>query len=78
MSRWMHAHLAAREDEINRSMAGTGVRLCFHADRTVTQGEGGMVRTECDYCPAWAVDRNGMPDLFPFAFTEKPCAPSSS
>lgn len=41
------------EDWVNSTLADPGVRVCLHADRTVTVRPDGRVLRECDYCPAW-------------------------
>jgi hypothetical protein len=71
VTRWMYPELAAHEDAVNSGWptAGPEVRLCFHVDRTVTF-EKGMVRAECDYCPAVGLDRQRLPDMIPFVLQE--------
>lgn len=63
-TRWMLASLGAQEDAVNQSLAGTGVRFCYHPDRTLTSRPDGTM-AECDYCPAWALVRSGIPDMTP-------------
>lgn len=72
-TRWTLPERAVMEDMQNRNLAGTGMRFCFHVDRTLIMQDSGMLKAECDYCNGWGIARPGaLPDIHPSLLKETP------
>lgn len=69
-------HIQDHENWVNASLP-YGMRVCLHADRTLTALPDGGYSLECDYCPAVAVSSSDLPVALPaWYYTDPEHAPA--